>query len=88
MTKEERAAEALKKRQAEVEEIRQKQDDERRKREEFAKEANKLGDDRGREEFRQVKLLQYFLTLNYCILKSTVASNMYCIEQFQVGYIQ
>lgn len=64
MTKEERAAEALKKRQAEVEEIRQKQDEERRKREEFAKEANKLGDDRGREEFRQVELLQYLLTLN------------------------
>lgn len=57
LTKEERAAEALRKRQAEVEEIRQKQDDERRKREDFAKEANKLGDDRGREEFRQVKFL-------------------------------
>ncbi|XP_046686860.1 probable ATP-dependent RNA helicase DDX23 [Homalodisca vitripennis] len=53
LTKEERAAEALRKRQAEVEEIRKKQDEERRKRDDFAKEATKQNDDRGREEFRR-----------------------------------
>lgn len=42
----------MRKRQAEVEEIRRKQEEERRKREEFAKEASKQIDDRNREEFR------------------------------------
>ncbi|XP_054269059.1 probable ATP-dependent RNA helicase DDX23 [Macrosteles quadrilineatus] len=53
LTKEERAAEALRKRQAEVDEMRRKQDEERKKREEFAKEANKQMDDRGRDDFRR-----------------------------------
>lgn len=40
LTKEERAAEALRKRQAEVEEMRRKADEERKKRQEFTKEAS------------------------------------------------
>lgn len=51
MTKEERAAEALRKRQEEVEKIRKKQDEERKKRAEFAREANS---ETRREEMRYI----------------------------------
>lgn len=57
LTKEERAAEALRKRQQEVDSIRQKMEEEKRKREEFAKEANAkaLEDSRRNEDYRRAR---------------------------------
>uniref|UniRef100_A0A1B6CIF5 Probable ATP-dependent RNA helicase DDX23 n=2 Tax=Clastoptera arizonana TaxID=38151 RepID=A0A1B6CIF5_9HEMI len=50
LTKEERAIEALRKRQEEVDEIRRRQDEERRKREDFSKEVGKSSDDNRRDQ--------------------------------------